>query len=431
MKYLHAFALLACASVAYALDARVIAPPGERVTIAPLPASRLSLGSGRHPALAGWSLRWERLGEHRPLPVTIHLTDLPARPGAPALRRRWLFAATPAQWVHAVRGGTLEIELPAHHTIELLWADLASYRDFSGPYRLVADPADPHPLGARRPLVLVHGLMWSSPDQPFSHLMQDALTRTVSRHPAMRALRRDYKLYAFEYPSFAGTRAAARRLVDEVRALYPDTSPPARSIVLLAHSLGGLVSRRALNLEGFGDSVRRLYTLATPHRGTLIASIATARPGLRDLVGDFNYGLLKNFMGMLVPACAALDELAWDDHDLAVTRPDLIDLGVRANPELAAFNACDRYLDRVTAITGDCPNLRKDVLGLPLDYIRSAQGILGSQFANSDPLVPCLSGAFAGAPVARLHLKRINHIDWAVDRGVVSALLERIADEAP
>lgn len=435
MKYLPALLALALASASLAAQARVVAPPGATVTCAPLPPHRLFLGGGRHPALAGWSLRWERTGEHRPLPVTVELTGLPERAGAPAVRRRWLFTTMPAQWVHAGRGegpaSTLEIELPAHHTIELLWADLASYRDWAGPYRLVADPRDPAPLRARRPLVLVHGLMWASPDAPFSPLMQDALTRTVARHPAMRALRRDFKLYAFEYPSFAGTPAAARRLVDEVRALYPDGSPPARSVTLLAHSLGGLVSRRALNTAGFGEAVSHLYTLATPHRGTLIASVARARHGFRAIVGDFDYGLLRNFMGMLVPACPALDELAWDDRDAAVTRPDLVEMGVRANPELAAFNACDRYLDRVTAITGDCPDLRKDALGLALDHIRSAQGRLGAQFANSDPLVPRISGDFAGAPIERVHVKCVNHVDWAVDPAAISAVLQRIADAAP
>lgn len=435
MKYLHAVLALVLASPAFAADARVIAPPGTTVTCAPLPPGHLFLGGRRHTALAGWSLRWERTGEHRPLPVTIELTGLPARAAAPAVRRRWLFTSMPAQWVHTVRGDgasrTLEVELPAHHTVELLWADLASYRDWAGPYRLIADPRDPAPLGARRPLVLVHGLMWASPDQPFSPFMQDALTRTVSRHPAMRALRRDFKLYAFEYPSFAGTQAAARRLVDEVRALYPGGSPPPRAVTLLAHSLGGLVSRRALNTEAFGESVSRLYTLATPHRGTLIASVARARHGFRALVGDFDYGLLRNFMGIMVPSCPALDELAWDDRDAAVTRPDLVEMGVRANPALAAFNASDRYLDRVTAMTGDCPDLRTSALGFALDHIRSAQGRLGAQFANSDPLVPCISGDFAGAPIERVHVARVNHVEWAVDPAVISAVLQRIADAAP
>ncbi len=60
MKYLPALLALALASASLAAQARVVAPPGATVTCAPLPPHRLFLGGGRHSALAGWSLRWER-----------------------------------------------------------------------------------------------------------------------------------------------------------------------------------------------------------------------------------------------------------------------------------------------------------------------------------------------------------------------------------
>lgn len=422
--------LLVASAAAAQVTATVRAPAGTRgrVTVEPLRADRLWLGGRRHRAVAGFALRWERTGEHPWLPVTLVVNGLPGGPIAPAMRRRHMGTTLPAQWLHAVHGSEVALSIPAHQTVEVLWADLTTYRDFSGPYELVADPGDDRPLGDRRALVLVHGLLWSSPDHPYSGLMQDVMTRTVARHPYVRALRRDYKLYAFNWPSFAGAEKAGVELARQVRALYPDGQPPAKSVVLFAHSMGGLVSRYAMNQGDFGDAVRQVFTMATPHRGTLIASLARCGHGLDNIVGAFNVGLIRNFLGFLVPSCAALDDLAYDDRDGALSRPDLVEYGVKLNHGLRAFNERDRYLDRVTALTGDCPDLRNKVLGLPLDYIRAAQGILGARFANSDPLVPRASGLFEDAPIRRACILRTNHVDWAMSPDVAGQVLERVAD---
>ena len=42
-------------------------------------------------------------------------------------------------------------------------------------------------------------------------------------------------------------------------------------LVLLAHSMGGLVARWAIDREGLAADTRRLITLATPHRGSFLA----------------------------------------------------------------------------------------------------------------------------------------------------------------
>jgi len=244
----------------------------------------------------------------------------------------------------------------------------------------------------------------------------------------MRALRHDYKLYAFEYPSFRGARFAAQALVGELRRLHGPAGVPPRSIVLLGHSLGGLVCRRAMNVDGFGDSVLHAFTLASPHHGTLIASLATADHRLRRVAGDRNYALLRTILGLLVPDGPALEEIAWDDHDGALSRHGLERMGARANPELLAFNAADHYRDRLTVLMGDCPDLRWNPILLPLDYVRAAQGLFGRGFANCDPLVPLASGLFAGGGAQSVVARKVNHADWALRDEVLDDPLERIGD---
>lgn len=84
------------------------------------------------------------------------------------------------------------------------------------------------------------------------------------------------------------------RLIDErVRDVLRRTGAPA--VDLVAHSMGGLASRRYLAHPGRASSVRRLVTIGTPHRGTIFAHAGVGacaedlRPGsalLSELDGD-------------------------------------------------------------------------------------------------------------------------------------------------
>ena len=80
-----------------------------------------------------------------------------------------------------------------------------------------------------------------------------------------------------------------------------------KKVALVGHSMGGLISRFALqyNLFGAAANVERLMTLATPHGGSRYASatgLLRFLPGLRD--DDFNFfapAWVEKFMGAQMP----------------------------------------------------------------------------------------------------------------------------------
>lgn len=80
-----------------------------------------------------------------------------------------------------------------------------------------------------------------------------------------------------------------------------------KKVALVGHSMGGLISRFALqyNLFGAADNVGRLMTMATPHGGAQYASAANLfrfLPGLRDDdIQFFTPQWVEKFMGAQTP----------------------------------------------------------------------------------------------------------------------------------
>lgn len=137
--------------------------------------------------------------------------------------------------------------------------------------RLEARPEDGYP-----PVVLVHGLggnrgLW----------LPLRLFLRVHGHRRM---------YAFGYEGGTIDQHAAD-LVSFVESVKRVTGEDQVDIV--AHSLGGLIARLAIQRLGLVASVRSLITLATPHRGTYAAQYANTpitcalRPN-SELITDLN-----------------------------------------------------------------------------------------------------------------------------------------------
>ena len=86
------------------------------------------------------------------------------------------------------------------------------------------------------------------------------------------------QLYTWSYPSFGRDfQALSRDLTRDLRRLAR-YYPKAR-MVLIGHSLGGLLIKSALNHPDLADRIELVITLATPHQGSVLAGLALGRLG--------------------------------------------------------------------------------------------------------------------------------------------------------
>lgn len=134
-------------------------------------------------------------------------------------------------------------------------------------YRLLV--RDPPPAPARSPVLLLHGVLcnagvWSR----FSRLLTARGVRPV---------------YTISYgPPLASIDLFADQLAEKIDAILSATG--AASVVVVAHSMGGLVALAYCRKYGVGK-IRRLISLATPYHGSIHAAffpgvcLTELRPG--------------------------------------------------------------------------------------------------------------------------------------------------------
>jgi triacylglycerol esterase/lipase EstA (alpha/beta hydrolase family) len=132
---------------------------------------------------------------------------------------------------------------------------------------------DPAPAPARHPVVLIHGV-----------LVNDGVWVAIRRFLAKSGVA---PIYTANYgPPLEDIESFAAQLHDRIERIRSATG--AERVVLVAHSMGGLVARAYLRRFG-GERVSRLITIGTPHHGSVLAytfpgcCLAQMRPGNRWL----------------------------------------------------------------------------------------------------------------------------------------------------
>jgi len=103
-------------------------------------------------------------------------------------------------------------------------------------------------------------------------------------------------LHAYDYYSLDGVVNAAYRLQTEVDYVLQNTGQ--NSVDIVAHSMGGLVTRYYMNNLGGASKIRRVITLGTPHKGTTWAYTC----GFMQSCLDMQPG--SDFLENLVGGCA-------------------------------------------------------------------------------------------------------------------------------
>ena len=106
-------------------------------------------------------------------------------------------------------------------------------------------------------LLLVHGI---KPGGKYTHFTK--MAKHFSENKNMQ-------IYAVEYDSSGGLSRLGMQLAE----IISEAAPLGRKIKIVSHSMGGIVSRTALEMYGVADKVSHLVTLGSPHLGiALLAS---------------------------------------------------------------------------------------------------------------------------------------------------------------
>jgi triacylglycerol lipase len=112
------------------------------------------------------------------------------------------------------------------------------------------------PLAGKRAVVMVHGFLAASPVfDPLRTRLADEL---------------GWASTSFGYPSYGTFEATAERFAEALdRHVAPSTE-----LILVGHSLGGILARWYVHELGGHARVTRVVTISTPHLGTPVARIA-------------------------------------------------------------------------------------------------------------------------------------------------------------
>ena len=133
----------------------------------------------------------------------------------------------------------------------------------------------PRPL--ERPVLVLAG--WRSPHL-ITALLETRLCKATSG--------REQDFMSISYPLSASIDAIAERVVTKVQERWPSEEKGVTiEVDVVAFSMGGLVARLAAlppsEEEARRLNIRRLFTLATPHRGAKLASAIAPDAAARDM----------------------------------------------------------------------------------------------------------------------------------------------------
>lgn len=323
-------------------------------------------------------------------------------------------------------GGTVDapVPLPSWLTgpVEVFLVDHENSIEQVADARLIEDPRDGAPLGERRPLILVHGKDNHDLNEDYHHDAKLKPFLGLRGSPEYARLRTLYKPYFFQYPSYRSAAENGRELVRLARQAF---GTQRERIAILAHSMGGLVSRRALATDGFADEVSQVITTSSPHHGAIASSLIFANGRISEKLGAFATLLLR-FGKSGEPDTPGLRSVAWDNFDGGISAQDVALCAPLVNAELAAFNASFTHSGKLVTMMGDVRNLlwSHGIAGVKDEAYRKVQGAWGEKYANADPMVAHVSGIFEGASVkARVVFDNFNHEAIIGSKKAVSAIM--------
>jgi len=121
-------------------------------------------------------------------------------------------------------------------------------------------------ITTRRPVVMMHGFGIGASFRRGGHLHEEAM---YLRSRGVRAIAPNVSPYDTVRSRCQTWERRFRRILDETDS---------DRLCLIAHSMGGLDARYLISKRGWHDTVDVLVTIATPHRGSSVATLILNQP---------------------------------------------------------------------------------------------------------------------------------------------------------
>ncbi len=121
----------------------------------------------------------------------------------------------------------------------------------------------------------------------------DSFARVVTYLVEELGYQPDDDFIEFPYDWRADNAASARHLTERLIAWRTGRSDPSEKVTIIAHSMGGLVARAALNDPVVADACERCIFLGTPHQGS-VSALAAVLEGSSALSLRLAFGKVTN-----------------------------------------------------------------------------------------------------------------------------------------
>ncbi len=139
----------------------------------------------------------------------------------------------------------------------------------------VLSDSESGPDDGRIPLILVHG--WNEDNTGWDRFITYIQNQA---NPLFASGKNRYRIFYFQYQSNQESVAVLGQLLAQCMsstAADPNSAIGSKQMVIVAHSMGGLVARQFMitnNSSGqpWGNKIAKLITLATPHHGAYLAN---------------------------------------------------------------------------------------------------------------------------------------------------------------
>ncbi len=296
-------------------------------------------------------------------------------------------------------------------------------------YMAIEDASYGVPLEGRIPVLMVHG--WNPNGKPASPSgsMWSNIRDFINGDPL---LYHNFKPYLVKYWSNA---VPINELAAQFRDALEQNGMHEQKVIILAHSMGGLVSRSMMSEYTFqdgrfsgqkcGDLVKLLITLGTPHHGSPMAN-GPARDAKVPFLQKIYIALVESIAFDQVKYNEVnRSNLHWDNYDSFL---DYKKYSEERNEWLENLNTIRDFDKRMICYMASLDGkLFLSPEGTEEEFLTAAYLQEASLGYKNDGIVPIQSGSFAGHNLRKIrHFKGYNHSEINMGKTGESALFDSL-----